>query len=111
MDIVNVEGAEAQLKLEKQDKVGECKDECKTVQQACRKAVAGKDDKIVSLLKDSAGLAKFHNKICDKACSKKSLPKLGSWSNEEFKEDKDEAINSLMDSMKGVPGMENMKMY
>jgi len=100
-----------QLALETQDKVGECNEECRTVQQACGKAISGREEDLVSFLKDSAGLSKLQNSICEKPCKQKSLPNLDKWTDQEFKEDKDEAINSLMESMKGMPGMENLKMY
>merc|ERR1712232_430279 len=110
MDITR-EADDAPLTLRRHDKVGECKSECKAVQQACVKALKGKEEVVTSLLKEAAGLAKLQNTVCEKACKAKNLPKLETWTDEEFQEDKDEAINSLMESMKGVPGMENMKMF
>merc|ERR1712232_303702 len=82
------QGTESSLVIQRQEKVGECREECRAVQQACSKAIVGKDDVIVSLLQGAEGLAKFHNKICDKPCKQKSLPKLDKWTDEEFKEDK-----------------------
>lgn len=102
---------DAQLSIVKQDKVGQCREECKILQVACYKAIDGKEESIVSMLRESAGLAKMQNTICDKPCRTKSIKKLEAWTDEKFEEDKDAAINSLLDSMKGVPGMENMKMF
>merc|ERR1719330_1179484 len=104
LDIVKEAGT---LALEQKDKVGECNSECRTVQHACKKAVGGKDSELVSLLVDAAGLAKLHNRFCEKPCKQKSLPQLDKWTNEAFKEDMEE----IMESLKGMPGMENMKMY
>mmetsp|Transcript_104852 Transcript_104852/g.306220 ORF Transcript_104852/g.306220 Transcript_104852/m.306220 type:complete len:199 (-) Transcript_104852:56-652(-) len=101
----------APLALQRQDKVGHCRSECKAIQQSCAKAISGKEEAIVSLLLDSAGLAKLQNTVCEKPCKKKSLPKLDGWVDEEFEEDKDEALNKLMESMKGMPGMGNMQMF
>eukprot|EP00928_Gymnodinium_smaydae_P004171 TRINITY_DN11447_c0_g9_i1.p1 TRINITY_DN11447_c0_g9~~TRINITY_DN11447_c0_g9_i1.p1 ORF type:complete len:199 (-),score=51.80 TRINITY_DN11447_c0_g9_i1:122-718(-) len=98
------------LKLERQDKPGECRIECRAIQSACSKALNGKDEDIVSMLKDLAGLAKLQNAVCEKSCKKKKMPNLDDWVNEEFKENKDAAINDLMESMKGMPGMENLNM-
>jgi len=102
---------DAQLSIVKQDKVGQCNEECKILQVACYKAIDGKEEAVVSMLRESAGLAKMQNKICDKPCSTRSIKKLEGWTDEKFEEDKDAAINSLLDSMKGMPGMDNMKMY
>ncbi|CAK0864333.1 unnamed protein product, partial [Prorocentrum cordatum] len=102
---------DAQLSIVKQDKVGKCNEECRMLQVACYTAIDGKEESIVSMLRESAGLAKMQNKICDKPCSAKSIKQLEEWKDEKFEEDKDAEINSLLDSMKGMPGMENMKMY
>merc|ERR1712194_311469 len=101
---------DSQLSIVKQDKAGKCNEECKLLQVACYKAIDGKEETVVSMLRGLAGLAKMQNTICDKPCSK-SIKKLESWTDEKFEEDKDADINSLLDSMKGMPGMENMKMY
>merc|ERR1712107_601509 len=75
-----------QLAVQKEDKPGLCRKECRTVQQACRKALSGKDDTIVSLLRDSAGLSNFQDQVCERSCEQKSFPKLGNWNDEEFEE-------------------------
>merc|ERR1719382_705985 len=109
IDIIKSEG---QLVLQKMDKLGECKEECKAIHQACSEAVRGKEEKIVSMLKASEGLSKLQNDVCHKPCNpKKPLPSLDEFKDEKFEEDKDAAINTLMESMKGMPGMENLKMY
>lgn len=108
---VDISKAGEKLALDRREEVGECRNECKAVQQSCAKAIAGKDDTIVSLLKESAGLSQLQNTVCEKPCKQKQLPSLDKWVDEEFKEDKDHALNTMMESMKGMPGMENMKMY
>merc|ERR1712113_1383046 len=87
-----------------------CRRECKAVKQACSKALSGKEDDMTSLLQQVAGLSKFYNQICEKACSKKPA-KVVDWRDEKWKEDSEAAIRSLTDSMKGMPGMENMQMF
>merc|ERR1712118_466238 len=95
--------------------VGVCKNECKAVQQACGKSLKGKEEAIVSLLKDASGLAQLQNEVCEKACKKKKNSELEGWTDEEFTEDKErdkeDAVNTLMETMKGIPGMENMHAY
>jgi len=99
-----------QFALDVRETRGECRNECKAVKQACSKALNGKEDDMTSLLQKVEGLSKFYNQICDKACSKKPA-EVVDWKDEEWKEDSTEAIRSLTDSMKGMPGMENMQMY
>merc|ERR1740120_256081 len=106
---ISRDNPDAQLSIVKQDKIGQCREECKLLQVACYKAIEGKEETVVSMLRKLAGLAKLQNTICDKPCGKKSIKKLEGWTDEKFEEDKDAAINSLLDSMKGMPGMENMK--
>mmetsp|Transcript_14092 Transcript_14092/g.26128 ORF Transcript_14092/g.26128 Transcript_14092/m.26128 type:complete len:171 (-) Transcript_14092:92-604(-) len=84
VDIVKVAGRNSQLSLQKMSMLGACRNECRIVEQACKKVVGKKDDQIVSLLKDEAGLSKFHNSICGKPCKKRELPKLVGWVNEDF---------------------------
>lgn len=102
---------EMRLVLSMQDQVGHCRNECRTIQKSCAKAIKGKEESLVSLLLESVGLARLHNMICDRACKKQDLLKLDSWVDETFNVDKDTEINSLMDKMKGVPGMENLQMF
>mmetsp|Transcript_77300 Transcript_77300/g.244242 ORF Transcript_77300/g.244242 Transcript_77300/m.244242 type:complete len:157 (+) Transcript_77300:3-473(+) len=99
------------LILQKQDKVGECRAECRAMQQSCAKALKGREEAIVALLSDSAGLAKLQNTACERPCKKRELPKLDMWVDEQFKEDNNAAVDSMMETMKGMPGMENLKMF
>merc|ERR1712232_994768 len=85
--------------------------ECKSVQKACKRgAGAKKNSDVVKFLKESAGLATMQNDICHKSCNKKDLPTIDGWADEPFEEDKEAAIKSALDSLKGMPGMENLKM-
>mmetsp|Transcript_14765 Transcript_14765/g.28594 ORF Transcript_14765/g.28594 Transcript_14765/m.28594 type:complete len:198 (-) Transcript_14765:96-689(-) len=99
------------LVLEMQNQTGHCRKECKAIQKSCAKVIKNKEESLVSLLLESVGLARLHNKICDRVCTTKDLPKLDSWEDEAFKVDKDAEIKAIMDKMKGMPGMENLNMY
>lgn len=111
-DTTRVEqGDNSELAIDKQDKAGECTGECKAVARACKKALKGQEDAIVSMLRESEDPSKLQNSICAKSCEQKSLPKLDNWQDEEFKEDTVADMASLMDKLKGVPGMENINMY
>merc|ERR1712060_324618 len=98
-----------QLMVQKQEKDGTCRKECQSVQRACSAALRGKEEELGSMLEEAAGIGRMQTTICKQACAK-VVPKLGEWVDEKWEEDKDAAVNELMKSMKGIPGMENMKM-
>merc|ERR1712137_577995 len=112
LDIIRKVGEAPELGLQLQTELGECRQECSTIQGVCKKVLKSKDEAIVKLLADRAGAGTLQREVCAKACeTRDKFPDLAKWSNEEFKEDSDAKMNSLMESMKGMPGMENMKMY
>merc|ERR1719272_871369 len=82
IDIVQ-ESKDAPLTLSKQEDVGECRNECKALQQACKKVLKGKDDMLVSLLSEQVEPEQIQKQMCEKPCSKK-VPKLDDWSDEDF---------------------------
>merc|ERR1712061_627521 len=109
LDIVRNSDAEP-LKVQRQEKTGTCRKECKAIQRACSGALRGKEDDFASMLAEAAGVGKMQAKICKQVCAK-AVPNLGEWADEKWEEDKDAAVSELMDSMKGMPGMENMRMF
>lgn len=87
------------------------------MQKACKAVIKDADaDAIDKIFSSGEELSDEDlQQLCrsKKFCTAKieDLPALKDWKNEDFKEDSDAAIADLMDSMKGMPGMENMKMY
>jgi len=82
IDIVRMD-SDAPLKLDRRDQEGVCRQECKAVQRACRVAMKGKQEDLVELLKDNAGVGKLQRDVCKKACAK-AAPKLAHWEDEAF---------------------------
>eukprot|EP00747_Dinoflagellata_sp_TGD_P164303 gnl/TRDRNA2_/TRDRNA2_184062_c0_seq1.p1 gnl/TRDRNA2_/TRDRNA2_184062_c0~~gnl/TRDRNA2_/TRDRNA2_184062_c0_seq1.p1 ORF type:complete len:225 (+),score=67.17 gnl/TRDRNA2_/TRDRNA2_184062_c0_seq1:58-732(+) len=110
LDIVR-EDSDAQLTVVKKPDVGECRNECLVVTRACQAALKGREEDLVELLKDKEGVKGMRTKMCDKLCKKK-VPKLKSWTDEEFKarDAKEVETEDMIAKMKAETGM-GMKMY
>merc|ERR1712066_747268 len=70
------EDKDSPLSLERQEGVGECHNECLTMQRACGAALKGNEDTLASLLASGASAKELKKKMCKKLCAKKA-PKLG----------------------------------
>merc|ERR1711988_1374565 len=81
IDIIQKEGSK--LGLDRRDEEGVCKTECKAVQKACSSALKGKEDALVSQIKERIGIGKLQKDLCKKPCSK-DLPTLKNWKDEAF---------------------------
>jgi len=71
----------AHLSLDRSDIEGMCNNECKAVQRACSTSLKGKEESLVSQIRDGAGVGKLQRDVCKKACAK-SVPELGEWEDE-----------------------------
>lgn len=82
MDIMKKPGG-TQLILDRRDQDGACKKECKAVQKACRTALTAREDHLISLIREGAGIGKLQREVCKKLCSK-TVPELQNWKDEQF---------------------------
>jgi hypothetical protein len=81
IDIIAKEGS--RLGLDRRDEEGTCKNECKAVQKACSAALKGREEKLVSQIRDRVGIGKLQKEFCQKPCNK-DLPDLKKWTDEAF---------------------------
>mmetsp|Transcript_1318 Transcript_1318/g.1160 ORF Transcript_1318/g.1160 Transcript_1318/m.1160 type:complete len:352 (-) Transcript_1318:58-1113(-) len=82
MDIMRKPGG-TQLILDRRDQEGACNKECKAVQKACSGALKGREESLVSLIREGAGVGRLQREVCKKPCSK-TLPELQHWKDEPF---------------------------
>eukprot|EP00929_Paragymnodinium_shiwhaense_P049087 TRINITY_DN24779_c0_g1_i1.p1 TRINITY_DN24779_c0_g1~~TRINITY_DN24779_c0_g1_i1.p1 ORF type:complete len:220 (+),score=74.41 TRINITY_DN24779_c0_g1_i1:73-732(+) len=108
---IDITRDDAALSIEKQGSIGECRNECLTAQRACQQALKDKEEDLVGLLLKGSAVKDLKKKICKKICKKK-LPKLGKWTDEEFKarDAKEVETEDMIAKMKADTGM-GMKMY
>jgi len=82
IDVIPKE-AGSRLGLDRRDEEGVCKSECKAVRKACSSALKGREDTLVSEIKDGVGIGKLQKDFCKKQCMK-DLPDLKKWNDEAF---------------------------
>eukprot|EP00927_Polykrikos_kofoidii_P056670 TRINITY_DN50756_c0_g1_i1.p1 TRINITY_DN50756_c0_g1~~TRINITY_DN50756_c0_g1_i1.p1 ORF type:complete len:285 (+),score=54.98 TRINITY_DN50756_c0_g1_i1:71-856(+) len=73
LDVVDAVGGK--LGIKNMSEYGECRNECFLVRKACKSALGGQEEVLVSLLLSKAPLEKLRQKACGRACSKKKAPK------------------------------------
>eukprot|EP00929_Paragymnodinium_shiwhaense_P088902 TRINITY_DN49206_c0_g1_i2.p1 TRINITY_DN49206_c0_g1~~TRINITY_DN49206_c0_g1_i2.p1 ORF type:complete len:612 (+),score=141.58 TRINITY_DN49206_c0_g1_i2:265-1836(+) len=62
------------LKVVRQDRQGTCRSECLTVQRACSKALRGREEDLVTLLRHGAQFAELQASICGRTCAAPARP-------------------------------------
>mmetsp|Transcript_127231 Transcript_127231/g.360105 ORF Transcript_127231/g.360105 Transcript_127231/m.360105 type:complete len:227 (+) Transcript_127231:72-752(+) len=107
---ISREDDEAPLTLTRQG-LGECRNECLTMQRACAAALKGQEEAMVELLMAGKGQNEMKKKLCKKQCAK-APPRLKEWTDEVFvpRDEKEVETEDMIEKMRAETGM-GMKMY
>lgn len=85
LDIVHI-AAEGQLRIDKHDLEGICRNECKLVSKSCSRALKGMESELASLLMNRDGdIDGLRERVCSKSCNVAPMVWTTAWADEDFK--------------------------